>query len=215
MGQYQHTSATLDLMRVSPVIPVLTMKDAADGIAQAKALVAGGLRVLEVTLRTAGALEAIAAIAKSVPGAIVGAGTVTEPAHIQASIDAGATFLVSPGVSPKLREAAADSPIPFLPGIATASEAMALMDYGFRALKFFPAEAAGGAKYLSSIAGPLSQLTFCPTGGIDLAKAPTYLALKNVACVGGSWMVPKSLIDAGDWEGIEKLAREAANLKAS
>ncbi|RFB81201.1 bifunctional 4-hydroxy-2-oxoglutarate aldolase/2-dehydro-3-deoxy-phosphogluconate aldolase [Methylovirgula sp. 4M-Z18] len=202
-------------MRVSPVIPVLTMKDAADGIAQAKALVAGGLRVLEVTLRTAGALEAIAAIAKSVPGAIVGAGTVTEPAHIQASIDAGATFLVSPGVSPKLREAAADSPIPFLPGIATASEAMALMDYGFRALKFFPAEAAGGAKYLSSIAGPLSQLTFCPTGGIDLAKAPTYLALKNVACVGGSWMVPKSLIDAGDWEGIEKLAREAANLKAS
>ncbi len=215
VGQYRHTSATLDLMRVSPVIPVLTMKDAADGIAQAKALVAGGLRVLEVTLRTSGALEAIAAIAKSVPDAIVGAGTVTEPQQIQASIDAGATFLVSPGTSPKLREAAADSPIPFLPGIATASEAMALMDLGFRALKFFPAEAAGGVKYLSSLAGPLGQLTFCPTGGIDLAKAPTYLAQKNVACVGGSWMVPKALIDAGDWAGVEKLAREAAGLKAA
>lgn len=212
MTPYPHTSATLDLMRRAPVIPVLTIADVDKGVALARALAAGGLPVLEITLRTSQALDAIRAIAAAVPDAIVGAGTVTLPDHVEAALAAGAAFLVSPGMTPRLLPAACAAPVPFLPGIATASEAMHLMDHGFRALKFFPAEAAGGAKMLSSLAGPLGELRFCPTGGIDAAKAPGYLALKNVLCVGGSWMAPGDVLAAGDFARIEALAREAAGL---
>jgi 2-dehydro-3-deoxyphosphogluconate aldolase / (4S)-4-hydroxy-2-oxoglutarate aldolase len=202
-------------MTLAPVIPVLTVKDAADGVAQARALVAGGLPAIEVTLRTPKALEAISAIRDQVEGAFVGAGTILTPEQIAKACDAGARFLVSPGASPRLAEAAAKAPVPFLPGVATASEAIALMDLGFRHLKFFPAEAVGGAKHLSSLAAPIPDLRFCPTGGIDLAKAPTYLALPNVLCVGGSWMLPKTALAAGDYSEVERLAREAAALKKS
>lgn len=202
----------LEIMRLAPVIPVLTVRDVEDGVAQARALVAGGLPAIEVTLRTAAALDAIAAIAKHVPGARVGAGTIVDVGQIAEAIDAGATFLVSPGASPRLADAAAAAPIPFLPGVATPSEAIALRDRGFRALKLFPAEAVGGAKLLASISAPLPDLVFCPTGGIDLAKAPTYLALSNVICVGGSWMLPKDALADKDYARVEKLAREASGL---
>jgi len=205
----------LSFMKLAPVIPVLTVRDAADGVAQARALVAGGLFAIEVTLRTAGALAAIAAIRRSVPGAVVGAGTVLTPEHIVQACEAGARFLVSPGASPRLAQAAAAAPVPFLPGVATASEAMTLMELGFHALKLFPAEAAGGAKLLASLAGPLPDLRFCPTGGIDLARAPSYLALPNVLCVGGSWMLSKTALAAGDYAAVETLAREAAALRAA
>ena len=203
----------LSIMTLAPVIPVLTVRDAEDGVAQAKALVAGGLLAIEVTLRTPGALAAIAAIAARVPGATVGAGTITQPEQIDAAVKAGARFLVSPGASPRLAQAAAQAPIPFLPGIATASEALALMDLGFRAMKLFPAEAVGGVKLLASLAAPLPDLKFCPTGGIDLAKAPSYLALPNVVCVGGSWMLPKQALADGDYAKVEALSREAAALR--
>src|ERR1700759_2685742 len=177
-------------MTLAPVIPVLTVRDAEDGVAQATALVAGGLTAIEVTLRTSGAIAAIRAIAARVPGATVGAGTITRPEQIDEAVAAGARFLVSPGAAPRLAQAAAQAPVPFLPGVATVSEALALMDLGIRAMKLFPAEAVGGVKLLSSIAAPLPDIKFCPTGGIDLAKAPSYLALPNVVCVGGSWMLP-------------------------
>jgi 2-dehydro-3-deoxyphosphogluconate aldolase/(4S)-4-hydroxy-2-oxoglutarate aldolase len=209
-----HQTEILSFMRLAPVIPVLTVKDAEDGVAQARALVAGGLLAIEVTLRTPGALAAITAIRDLVPGAIVGAGTVVTPEQIALAAAAGARFLVSPGASPRLAQAAAAAPVPFLPGVATASEAIALMDLGFRALKLFPAEAVGGAKLLASLGAPLPDLTFCPTGGIDLAKAPSYLALPNVACVGGSWMLPKAALQSGDYATVEKLAKEAAALRA-
>lgn len=214
MTPYAHTDATLAIMRLAPVIPVLTVRDAADGVAQARALVAGGLSAIEVTLRTPGALAAIAAIRRDVPGAVVGAGTVVDLASFKAALDAGAAFIVSPGTPPRLAAALAASPVPVLPGCATASEAMALIEHGFRALKFFPAEAAGGAGYLSSLGGPLGDLRFCPTGGITLDKARTYLALGNVICVGGSWMMPRAALAAGDFATVEQLAREAAALKA-
>ena len=203
----------LSILTLAPVIPVLTVRDAEDGVAQAKALVAGGLLAIEVTLRTPGALAAIAAIAARVPGATVGAGTITHPEQIDAAVKAGARFLVSPGASPRLAQAAAQAPIPFLPGVATASEALVLMDLGFRAMKLFPAEAVGGVKLLASLAAPLPDLKFCPTGGIDLAKAPSYLALPNVVCVGGSWMLPKQALADGDYAKVEALSREAAALK--
>lgn len=210
--RYRHAEATLALLRLCPVIPVLKVKDCADAMAQAGALIAGGLKVLEITLRTPGALEALAVVAKAFPEAQIGAGTILEPAQIDAAAEAGATFLVSPGVTRRLLKAAARSPIPFLPGAATASEAMVLAARGFRALKFFPAEPAGGVKYLSSLAGPLPDLVFCPTGGIDADKAAAYLGLGNVACVGGSWMAPPKLVEAGDFAGVEALARRAAAL---
>ncbi len=206
-------AAVVATMKLAPVIPVLTVRDVADGVGQARALVAGGLPAIEVTLRTPAALEAIAEIAKSVPGAHVGAGTIVEPEQIQAAVDAGAKFLVSPGTSPALARAAAEAPIPFLPGVATPSEAMALRALGFRALKLFPAEAVGGARLLASLYAPLPDLVFCPTGGIDAAKALTYLALPNVLCVGGSWMLPKAALEARDYAEVEALARGAASLK--
>jgi 2-dehydro-3-deoxyphosphogluconate aldolase / (4S)-4-hydroxy-2-oxoglutarate aldolase len=209
---YPHSEATLAVLRRAPVIPVLTVKDVEDALAQARALIAGGLLVLEITLRTPAAMGAVAALAKTFPDACIGAGTIVEADQIQAAAGSGAAFLVSPGMPPRLLEAAVRSPVPLLPGAATASEAMALRERGFRALKFFPAEPAGGAKYLASLAGPLPDLIFCPTGGIDLQKAANYLALANVACVGGSWMVAPGLIARQDFGKVEQLAREASAL---
>ncbi|HUZ90729.1 MAG TPA: bifunctional 4-hydroxy-2-oxoglutarate aldolase/2-dehydro-3-deoxy-phosphogluconate aldolase [Methylocella sp.] len=209
---YPHNEATLAVLRRVPVIPVLTVKDVEDALAQARALIAGGLTVLEITLRTPAAMGAVAALAKTFPDSCIGAGTIVETDQIQAAANAGAGFLVSPGATPRLVEAATRSPVPFLPGAATASEAMALREQGFRALKFFPAEPAGGARYLASLAGPLPDLIFCPTGGIDAAKATNYLALANVACVGGSWMVAPGLIEAQELGKVEQLAREASAL---
>jgi 2-dehydro-3-deoxyphosphogluconate aldolase / (4S)-4-hydroxy-2-oxoglutarate aldolase len=212
MAHYSRDGETASIMALAPVIPVLTVQSVEDGLKQAKALVAGGLYAIEVTLRTPNALAAIAAIAKQVPDAVVGAGTITSAEQINEAVATGARFLVSPGASPALAKAAAQSPVPFLPGCATASEAMALRELGFRALKLFPAEAVGGARLLASLAAPLPDLRFCPTGGIDLAKAPDYLKLPNVACVGGSWMLPKEALAKGDYASVERLAKEAAGL---
>ncbi|MGO9418968.1 bifunctional 4-hydroxy-2-oxoglutarate aldolase/2-dehydro-3-deoxy-phosphogluconate aldolase [Roseiarcus sp.] len=213
MAQYTRDAESVAIMALAPVIPVLTVTSVEDGLGQARALVAGGLYAIEVTLRTQSALAAIAAIAREIPDAVVGAGTITSPGQIGEAVAAGARFLVSPGVTPSLAEAAAGAPVPFLPGCATASEAMALRELGFRALKLFPAEAVGGARLIASLAAPLPDLRFCPTGGIDLAKAPDYLKLPNVACIGGSWMLPKDALAKGDYATVEKLAREAAGLK--
>jgi 2-dehydro-3-deoxyphosphogluconate aldolase / (4S)-4-hydroxy-2-oxoglutarate aldolase len=212
MAHYSRDGETASIMALAPVIPVLTVSSVEDGLAQAKALAAGGLYAIEVTLRTPSALSAIKAIAQEVPDAVVGAGTIVSADQIDEAVAAGAKFLVSPGASPQLAKAAAASPVPFLPGCATASEAMALRDLGFRALKLFPAEAVGGAKLLASLAAPLPDLRFCPTGGIDLAKAPDYLKLPNVACVGGSWMLPKEALARGDYAGVAAQARHAAGL---
>ncbi len=212
MAHYSRDGETASIMALAPVIPVLTVSSVEDGLAQAKALVAGGLYAIEVTLRTPSALAAIGAIARHVPDAVVGAGTIVSVEQIDEAVAAGARFLVSPGATAALARAAAGSPVPFLPGCATASEAMALRELGFRALKLFPAEAVGGAKLLASLASPLPDLRFCPTGGIDLGKAPDYLKLPNVACVGGSWMLPKDALARRDYAAVEALARGAAAL---
>src|SRR3984893_7933677 len=183
---YPQSDATVAILRRGPVIPVLTVKDVEDAVVQGRAPIAGGMTALEITLRTPAAMAAVAALAKTFPEAVIGAGTIVAADQIKAAADAGAGFLVSPGMTPRLLEAAVRSPVPFLPGVATASEALALRERGFHALKFFPAESAGGTRYLASLAGPLSDLIFCPTGGIDAQKAGNYLALPNVACVGGS-----------------------------
>ena len=212
MPLYSRDGDTAAIMALAPVIPVLTVASVEDGLKQAKALVAGGLYAIEVTLRTPSALAGIRAIAKAMPDAVVGAGTIVSVEQIDEAVKAGARFLVSPGAPPSLAKAAAQAPVPFLPGCATASEAMALRELGFRALKLFPAEAVGGAKLLASLAAPLPDLRFCPTGGVDLVKAPEYLKLPNVPCVGGSWMLPRAAMAAGDYAAVEALAREAAGL---
>lgn len=196
-----------------PVIPVLTIDDAERGLALARALHAGGLDVIEITLRTHAALQAIQLIAREIPTAIVGAGTVLEPLHGEDAIRAGAKFLVSPGMTPRLIHAAQSWRVPFLPGAVTASEAMALADLGYRVLKFFPAEPSGGAAALKALAGPLPDLRFCPTGGIDAGKAKSYLALPNVVCVGGSWIAPTDAVAKADWPAITKLASTAMALR--
>ena len=206
-------AATEALLRHAPVIPVLTVEGADDAVPLATALVAGGLPLLEVTLRTDGALKAITAMAKQVPGAIVGAGTIRTADQAKAAVDAGATFLVSPGATPQVIAAVQKLGVPFLPGCATASEAMRLAEEGFRFLKFFPAEAAGGVNYLKSLAAPLADLRFCPTGGIDAEKAKAYLALPNVVCVGGSWITPAAALKAGDWATVKRLSLEARMLR--
>ncbi len=198
-------------LSLAPVIPVIILDDVSAARAMAEALVAGGLPVLEVTLRTPNALKVMAEMAK-VPGAIVGSGTVRTAEHMRQSVDAGCQFMVSPGASPRLLDAAEDVAIPLLPGIGTPTEAMTLAERGYSYLKFFPAEAMGGVPVLKSFASPLPDLTFCPTGGIDPAKAKTYLALPNVICVGGSWVTPGDAVAAGDFARIEQLAREAAAL---
>ncbi len=200
------------LMRVGPVIAVLTIERADDAVPLARALAAGGVKVLEVTLRTSEALAAIAAIAREVPEAIVGAGTVLTPRDLERAEQAGARFAVSPGLTEPLIEAAADSALPFLPGVATASELMRGLDAGLEHFKFFPAEAAGGAAVLKALQGPFAQCRFCPTGGITPVNAGAYLALPNVLCVGGGWLAPLEAITAGDWGRITDLARAANRL---
>ncbi|HVY49977.1 MAG TPA: bifunctional 4-hydroxy-2-oxoglutarate aldolase/2-dehydro-3-deoxy-phosphogluconate aldolase [Devosia sp.] len=210
----QDATALRTTLSLAPVIPVIVLDDVAKARPLAQALIAGGLPVLEVTLRTPHALQVIEEMAK-VPGAVVGSGTVRSPLQMGHSVDAGATFMVSPGASPRLLEAADDFSIPLLPGIGTPTEAMTAHEHGYYFLKFFPAEAMGGAPVLKAFASPLSDIMFCPTGGIDMQKAKTYLALPNVICVGGSWIMPQDAIEAGDWTRIEGLAREAAALKTS
>ncbi|CAM5557394.1 bifunctional 4-hydroxy-2-oxoglutarate aldolase/2-dehydro-3-deoxy-phosphogluconate aldolase [Streptomyces pilosus] len=203
-------SSVLDL---APVLPVVVIDDAADAVPLARALVAGGLPAIEVTLRTPAALDAIRAIAGEVPEAVVGAGTLITPEQVDEVVAAGARFLVSPGWTDTLLNAMRASGVPFLPGVSTASEVVALLERGVREMKFFPAQAAGGTAYLRSLAGPLPQARFCPTGGIGPDTAPDYLALPNVGCVGGSWMLPADALAARDWARVEELAREAAGLR--
>lgn len=205
-------ASLLAVLKSVPVIPVLTVHGPDDAVPLARALVEGGLSVLEVTLRTEGALKAIEAIKHSVPDAIVGAGTVLSPSQVEEARSAGSSFLVSPGYTVKLAEAAAHQGIPLLPGVATASEAMAMAEMGHHLLKFFPAEPAGGVAYLKSLSAPLPHLMFCPTGGIDAAKAKSYLALPNVVCVGGSWVTPVEALKVGDWGRITQLAKDCATL---
>ena len=202
----------LNLLRQGPVMPVIVVNDAAVAVDLARALVAGGIRTLEITLRTKAALAAMRRIRDEVPDAIVGAGTVRTRAHLEAALDAGAQFGISPGLTPELAAAARAANVPFIPGIATPSEAMHAQDEGFHILKLFPAEAVGGVRLLKSLAGPLPELRFCPTGGIDINNAPNYLALPNVLAVGGSWLTPDDAIAAQDWDRITALAREACAL---
>ncbi|MCC1494490.1 bifunctional 4-hydroxy-2-oxoglutarate aldolase/2-dehydro-3-deoxy-phosphogluconate aldolase [Cognatishimia sp. F0-27] len=199
------------LCRLAPVIPVLVIDDVSLARPLAEALVAGGLPVLEVTLRTPEALDAISEMAK-VEGGIVGAGTLLTPQDVSRAVDAGARFGVSPGATDHLLDACEGADLPLLPGAATASEAMRLLERGYTVQKFFPAEANGGAPALKAIGAPIPQVRFCPTGGVSLSNAPVYLGLPNTLCVGGSWVAPKDKMAAGDWAGIEALAREAAAL---
>jgi 2-dehydro-3-deoxyphosphogluconate aldolase / (4S)-4-hydroxy-2-oxoglutarate aldolase len=200
------------ICRLAPVVPVLVLDDLAHAAPLARALVAGGLPALEVTLRTACALDAIRAMAE-VEGGVVGAGTLLTPADVKAAKAAGAKFGVSPGATERLLDACAEWELPLLPGAATASEIMALLEKGYTVQKFFPAEQAGGAPYLKSIGSPIPQVSFCPTGGISLKNAKDYLGLKNILCVGGSWVAPKDAMLAGDWAAITTLAAEACRLR--
>lgn len=201
------------ILTSSPVVPVVVIHDLAHAVPLARALVAGGTPAIEVTLRTPVALDAIRAIATEVEGAMVGAGTVLLPRDLAAVARAGAKFAVSPGCTPALLDAAAYSAVPLLPGAATASEVMALLERGYTLQKCFPAAAIGGAALLKSWAGPLPAARFCPTGGITTDNARDYLALPNVVCVGGSWLTPRATVDAGDWKAIEALARAASQLR--
>jgi len=205
--------SVLEIMRTSAVIPVIAIDDIAHAVPLARALVAGGIRVLEVTLRTAHGLPAIRAMAEQVPDAIVGVGTLTQPAEFAAARDAGAVFGVSPGLTPALIEAARSSGLPLLPGVMTPSEVMAAREAGFRQLKLFPAVPAGGVGMLNALAGPLGDVMFCPTGGVSQDNAPQFLACPNVACVGGSWLTPKAALQAGDWDRITALAHAASALR--
>ncbi|MES3023323.1 MAG: bifunctional 4-hydroxy-2-oxoglutarate aldolase/2-dehydro-3-deoxy-phosphogluconate aldolase [Pseudomonadota bacterium] len=206
------TMTLLDIMRSASVIPVIAIDDPAHAVPLARALVAGGICVLEVTLRTPHGLGAIRAMAE-VPGAILGVGTLTQPEEFAAARDAGAVFGVSPGLTPALIEASRKSGLALLPGVMTPSEVMAAREAGFRQLKLFPAVPAGGVGMLNAIGGPLPDVTFCPTGGISIETAPQFLACKNVACVGGSWLTPKDAINAGNWALITELAKAAAALR--
>lgn len=207
------TMTLLDIMRTSAVIPVIAIDDPEHAIPLARALVAGGIRVLEVTLRTRHGLDAIRAMS-TVEGAIVGVGTLTQPEEFAAARDAGAVFGVSPGLTPALIAAAKSSGLPLLPGVMTPSEVMAAREQGFKQLKLFPAVPAGGIGMLNGIGGPLPDVMFCPTGGISQETASQFLALKNVACVGGSWLTPKDAIAAGNWDRITELAKAASGLKS-
>ncbi len=198
-----------EILALSPVIPVLTIEDANDAVPLARALLGGGLRVLEVTLRTEQALDCISAIARAMPDAIVGAGTVLSARDCARAHDTGARFAVSPGLTDGL----AQSPLPLLPGIATASEIMRGLDFGLTCFKFFPAESSGGVRALKAFAGPFGQVRFCPTGGISQDNAPLYLALANVVCIGGTWIAPENLIAEKNWSAIAELARAASRLR--
>ena len=200
-----------EICELAPIVPVLVVHDVTHARPLAEALVAGGLPALEVTLRTPAALDVIAEMAE-VKGGVVGAGTLLTPADVKAAKQAGAQFGVSPGATEFLLDAAEAEGLPMLAGAATASEAMALLERGYSMLKFFPAEASGGAPALKSLASPLPQISFCPTGGVSPSNAASYLSLPNVVCAGGSWVAPTDFVEAGDWVGIEALAREASKL---
>lgn len=200
------------LLDLVPVMPVVVVEDVATAVPLARALVAGGLPAIELTLRTPVALEAVRAIAAEVPEILVGAGTVLSPAQAKRAADAGARFLVSPGATPGLLAGLADTGLPFLPGTATVSEVLTVLEAGLSEMKFFPAEASGGVAFLRSVAGPVPAARFCPTGGITADTAPSYLALPNVGCVGGTWITPADAVAAGDWARVEALARTAAAL---
>lgn len=206
-------SAPESVLDLVPVLPVVVIDDLATAVPVARALVDGGLPAIELTLRTPVALDALRLIAAEVPEIALGVGTITTPAQAEAAVAAGAGFLVSPGCTPSLLAAMAATGVPFLPGTSTVSEVLAVLEAGLTEMKFFPAEAAGGAAYLKAVAGPLPQARFCPTGGITPASAPSYLALGNVGCVGGSWLTPADAVVAGDGERISKLAAEAAALR--
>jgi 2-dehydro-3-deoxyphosphogluconate aldolase/(4S)-4-hydroxy-2-oxoglutarate aldolase len=203
-----------DLLSLSPVIPVVVIDDVADAVPLARALARGGIRVMEITLRTEAGLGAIERVAAEVPETTVGAGTVTTPEEAAAAQRAGARFIVTPGATDRLLAAVLDTGLPLLPGASTLTEILRLREHGQQAVKFFPAEAAGGAAYLSAVAGPVPDVRFCPTGGITPANAASYLALPNVGCVGGSWLTPRAEVRAGDWAAIERLAAGAATLAA-
>ena len=195
-----------------PVVPVVVIEDVDHAVPAAQALARGGLPVIELTLRTPVALEAIQAIATEVPEVLIGAGTVTTPAQAVDAVKAGAQFLVSPGATPRLLDAMLETDAAVLPGVATVGEALEVWECGLTELKFFPAQAAGGAPFLRALNGPLPQLRFCPTGGVTPDNAADYLGLANVACVGGSWLTPAATLAAGDWDAVERLARQAAQL---
>jgi 2-dehydro-3-deoxyphosphogluconate aldolase/(4S)-4-hydroxy-2-oxoglutarate aldolase len=201
------------LVRAATVIPVLTVGEVAHAGPLARALRAGGLTVIEMTWRTAAALDVLAAMKAAEPDMVVGMGTIRTPEQAARSVAAGADFLVSPGLTPKLVPALLDAGVPVMPGVATAGEAMSAAEAGFEVLKFFPAEQAGGLSYLRSLQGPLPDIRFCPTGSISRAHAPDYLALPNVVCVGGSWIATKELVEKGDWETIQSNARAAAVMR--
>jgi 2-dehydro-3-deoxyphosphogluconate aldolase/(4S)-4-hydroxy-2-oxoglutarate aldolase len=211
MNHLMNTAA--DVLDLAPVVPVVALDDVAHAVPLAEALLRGGIRTVEVTLRTPAGLPAIERIAAEVPDMVAGAGTITEPGQAKQAADAGARYLVTPGTTDRLLDDIDASGVPYLAGAGTVSEAMRLAERGASAMKFFPAEPSGGVPFLKSIAGPLPDLRFCPTGGISPQTAPNYLALPNVGCVGGSWLAPKDLLAAGDWGRIEQLAREAAALR--
>ncbi|PPD50057.1 MAG: keto-deoxy-phosphogluconate aldolase [Methylobacter sp.] len=198
-----------DVLNTSPVMPVMVIQNLDDAVPLAKALVAGGVRVLEITLRTPVALEAIRLISQEVKDAVVGVGTITTPEQLKAAEEAGAVFAISPGLTPTLLAAAKQSSIALIPGVATISELLLGMEYGLDHFKFFPAEAAGGIPMLKAIAGPIPQVTFCPTGGISPENYQAYLSLSNVACVGGSWLAPADVVKAKDWAKVTELAKHA------
>ena len=209
----RHSQLVDEVFALAPVIPVLAIDRIEDALPLCRALVDNGLPVLEITLRTACALDAIALVARELPHACVGAGTVLSAADLAKVTEAGARFAISPGATDTLFNAAKTSAVPLIPGIATASELMRGLEHGWRRFKFFPAESSGGIAALKGFGGPLPMARFCPTGGIDAAKAPAYLALPNVACVGGSWMLPADAVKSGDWTRIGVLTAEAASLK--
>ena len=207
------TLSALEVMQDAPVIPVIVIDKLSQAVPLAKALLAGGIRMLEVTLRTSSGLEAIRAIANEVPAVVVGVGTVRNEHQAQEAFKAGARFAVSPGLTLSVANACKDLGLALLPGVSTASEVMLAQELGFNELKFFPAVPAGGVKMLQALGGPFTNVTFCPTGGISLANAVEFLALKNVACVGGSWLVPLQALELEDWNLITSLALEASRLK--
>ncbi len=208
------TQTLLKALTAQPVIPVMIVESIEHAVPLARALVEGGLKTLEITLRTDAALDAIRAMTDEIEGAVIGAGTILSARDYAAAEKAGAQFIVSPGINGDILDAADDSEVPLLPGTATASEVLSLREEGYRVMKFFPAEQAGGAPYLKALASPLPDIKFCPTGGVSLENAADYLKLPNVVCVGGSWVAPKDMVARGDWDGIRRLAEEAcAKLK--
>ncbi|GAB1583020.1 2-dehydro-3-deoxy-phosphogluconate aldolase [Phyllobacterium phragmitis] len=210
----QRTDLLLPILKGQPVIPVLLVDRVADAVPLARALAAGGLPAIEITLRTPAALDAIRAVAQEVPEAIVGAGTILDARQYEEAAKAGSRFIVSPGTTKAIRDAANGSDVPLLPAAITPSEIMVMREEGYTYLKFFPAEQAGGAAFLKALSSPLAGTFFCPTGGISLANAKTYLSLPNVVCVGGSWVAPKELVETGEWQKITALASEASRLPA-